>query len=347
MLSSYHESPAVSGGTGNMYFDLSHYTGTLTNKYFAWHAAPVLTARGLSTEMMRLHVLSDGDGYLGIGTKGVPEHRLHVSGNSKVDGNLYVNGTQSIFSGTSSHDLVRITQNGSGNAFVVEDSSNPDTTSFIIDNSGRVGIGTSSATHLLTLGNDGGISIYGANSGYVYIKSKSSVTSWTASLPSNKGNITQFVYNNFGGEMMLNDGEGNLYFGNTPSLYLPTNYIYIGNTHSYAQGRTFSGDINSDYTGVITIQTGVVSYNKIQTVSQKSILGSPNIGGGVVSEIPMYNQYISIGSASTALENPSNWTGLTYSGPSITGTYQGQNHYNGSYLYTAVDDNLWIRLSRV
>jgi hypothetical protein len=92
MISTYHETPATTQGTGNLYFDLSHFTGTLTNKYFAWHAAPILTARGLNTEMMRLHVLSDGNGYLGIGTQGVPQERLHVNGNAVVTGSLNVTG---------------------------------------------------------------------------------------------------------------------------------------------------------------------------------------------------------------------------------------------------------------
>ena len=60
-----------------------------------------------------------------------------VSGN-----NLYVTGgTQSWFSGDSSSDLVRITQTGSGNAFVVEDGTNPDGTPFVIDADGNVAIG--------------------------------------------------------------------------------------------------------------------------------------------------------------------------------------------------------------
>jgi hypothetical protein len=52
-------------------------------------------------------------------------------------------------SGNTSTDMLRVTQGGSGNSFVVEDSSNPDTTQFIIDSIGRVGIGT---TSLETLG---------------------------------------------------------------------------------------------------------------------------------------------------------------------------------------------------
>jgi hypothetical protein len=47
-----------------------------------------------------------------------------------------------IFSGSTSDDLVRITQTGSGNALRVEDNANPDSTSFIIDNDGQVGIKT-------------------------------------------------------------------------------------------------------------------------------------------------------------------------------------------------------------
>lgn len=47
-----------------------------------------------------------------------------------------------IISGSSSGDMLRITQTGAGNALVVEDSTNPDSTPFVIDSSGNVGIGT-------------------------------------------------------------------------------------------------------------------------------------------------------------------------------------------------------------
>jgi len=61
-----------------------------------------------------------------------------------VNGSIIATGiTQSIFSGNSSSDLVRITQTGSGRAFVVEDSANPDFTPFQINNQGKVGVGES------------------------------------------------------------------------------------------------------------------------------------------------------------------------------------------------------------
>jgi hypothetical protein len=215
--------------------------------------------------------------------------------------------------------------------------------------SGSVAIGTFTSSHLLTIGSPGRgaqIALNGQTDGRVVIRTRDSAGTWTASLPNTKGSISQFVYNNFGGEIMLNDGEGNLYFGTTPSLYLPTTQVFIGNTYSYAVGRTFSGDMYNDYTGAVTINNGVVSYVKMQTISQKAVLGSTNVSGGVVTELPLYNSYISIGTASSYLENNANWTGVNYTGPSITDTYQGQNHYNGTYFYTAVDDNLWIRFAR-
>jgi hypothetical protein len=62
-----------------------------------------------------------------------------------ITGNLTVTGsTQSLFSGNSSSTLVRITQTGTGNAFVIEDSNNPDSSPFVIDTNGNVGVGTTS-----------------------------------------------------------------------------------------------------------------------------------------------------------------------------------------------------------
>jgi hypothetical protein len=68
---------------------------------------------------------------------------LTVYGSVSASQNLFINGT-SVFSVSSNNDAVRITQTGNGNALRVEDSTNPDFTSFIIDSSGRVGIGTNS-----------------------------------------------------------------------------------------------------------------------------------------------------------------------------------------------------------
>ena len=71
----------------------------------------------------------------------LPGSRLHVvPTGSEIAG---------IFSGTTTADLVRITQLGTGNAFVVEDSANSDATPFVIDQSGQVGLGTNTPAAIL------------------------------------------------------------------------------------------------------------------------------------------------------------------------------------------------------
>ncbi len=69
-----------------------------------------------------------------------------VSGNTTITANLTVSGNSGInwFSSNTSSDLVRITQTGVGNALVVEDNTNPDSSPFIINSGGSVSVGTTS-----------------------------------------------------------------------------------------------------------------------------------------------------------------------------------------------------------
>jgi microcystin-dependent protein len=63
----------------------------------------------------------------------------------------------------SANDAVRITQTGSGNALVVEDSANPDATPFVVRADGTVGIGASSANAKLQFDNAVATNGYDAN----------------------------------------------------------------------------------------------------------------------------------------------------------------------------------------
>lgn len=58
-----------------------------------------------------------------------------------------------VVSVNSTGDALRITQTGTGNALVVEDSANPDSTPFVVNASGQVGIGTTSPTEMLVVEN--------------------------------------------------------------------------------------------------------------------------------------------------------------------------------------------------
>lgn len=73
---------------------------------------------------------------------------LDVNGDTIITGSLNVTtnitGSGLLITGSTSSDLVRITQTGAGNAFVIYDVAS-DSTPFIVDSSGSVGIGSSTA----------------------------------------------------------------------------------------------------------------------------------------------------------------------------------------------------------
>jgi len=85
----------------------------------------------------------------------------------KPDKNLSNIFTQSnIFNVNSATDAVRITQSGAGNALVVEDASNPDTSAFVIDTNGNVAIGKTTASVKLDV--VGAAAISGAVTGLTF-----------------------------------------------------------------------------------------------------------------------------------------------------------------------------------
>lgn len=105
-----------------------------TNGYFGW------TALGAA----------ETNGWVGS----INEHPFHIKSNNTdriviaSTGEVTISNPTIITTNSSSNAL-RITQTGSGNAFVVEDSANPDTTPFVINATGNVGIGNSSPTEKL------------------------------------------------------------------------------------------------------------------------------------------------------------------------------------------------------
>jgi len=92
------------------------------------------------------------DNLVGVGTQNVGAKFHVVPTSSNIAG---------LFSGTTSSDMVRITQTGSGNAFVVEDETNPDITKFVINSSGDVAIGSTDSAQKLYV--DGNVLITGSS----------------------------------------------------------------------------------------------------------------------------------------------------------------------------------------
>ena len=114
-------------------------------------------------------------------------------------------------------------------------------------------------------------------------------------------------------------------------------------------GWTVNG--NTNITGNLVV-TGTSALNG--TISSSGLAGSSDrmvqvsSGGTISATAEIISGYISSGgTVALLLDNNSNWDiNGNYTGSTITGTYQGQKHYNGNYFYEAVADNLFIRLIR-
>ena len=134
---------ATVGGIGVTYYgDGSNLTGTIPNTiqnteinkiYYPLMTDVTSGTISSITVSSNSIVFNPGTDSLGIGTTNPGATLNVVPTSSSIAG---------LFSGTTSRDMVRITQLGTGNALVVEDSTNPDATPFIVKGDGSVGIGT-------------------------------------------------------------------------------------------------------------------------------------------------------------------------------------------------------------
>lgn len=122
--------------------------------------------------------------------------------------------TNQVISASSSSDLLRITQTGSGNAILVEDSTNPDSTPFVVDASGYVGIGTSTpyapATYgALTVDGTTGSIYSGRVNGTEHFRIQSTATSTTLNGIAN----VPVIFNTNNTERMRIDSAGQVGIG--------------------------------------------------------------------------------------------------------------------------------------
>ena len=148
----------------------------------------------------------------------IPQIQAAQSGDTYVvPRDIAINAT-AIISANSATDALRITQTGAGNALVVEDSTNPDSSPFVVDASGNVGVGTNAPAYKLQLNstsavdietaviNSAGLSRYGTrSSGNAFLgafTAGKSLELWSA-----------------GAQNATLDASGNLGLGVTPSAW--------------------------------------------------------------------------------------------------------------------------------
>jgi hypothetical protein len=191
---------------------------------------------------------------------------------------------------------LRITQLGTGNAILVEDSANPDASPFVVDASGNVGIGKSPSGNALEVTREGfGTSVFnsaGASAGsYLYLQRSRGTTS--VPVVSNAGDRSGgFVYRGFDGTNFLdlgavsgdvdgtpgtNDMPGRLVFSTTADgASTPTERMRIDSAGRIGIGATPAAGRNLTISSNITGSTSpiaVFSNGTIQSDATASVRG--------------------------------------------------------------------------
>ena len=142
------------GGIGATFVNVTGITTTQALNVLGvstFSTGPVLVARGeltgTASQSLQVGTATTVSGAYISGNLGVGA----TLPNAKLEVVPTASGSAGIFSGTTSGDMVRITQLGAGNALVVEDETNTDATSFVISGLGSVGIGTAVPRYLLDI----------------------------------------------------------------------------------------------------------------------------------------------------------------------------------------------------
>jgi hypothetical protein len=180
---------------------------------------------------------------------------------SESGGVVTLTADAAVIEGSSSGDLVRITQTGSGNALVVEDSANPDSTPFVVDSSGNVGIGTSTPSYKLDITGPG-----------------------TASASILRLNDSDSASTADSKHLLLTRGASTAYVGIAGSLVLANNPLILSRSGNY--------DLRIDSNGTVFFGGGYapdpntkIAFNATPTVAG---LATQNTSLGAVNKVATF-----------------------------------------------------------
>ena len=241
-----------------------------------------------------------------------------------VAGTLSVTGAAAV-SVNSANPAFRVTQTGAGLALLVEDETSSDSTPFVVDASGNVGVGTSSPGSKIDL--KGTLRLSGSTSGYVGLAPAAAAGSTTYTLPSADGSSGQFLSTNGSGILSWSGVEPGFVSG-TAMIFVQTS-APTGWTKSTAHDnkalRIVSGAASSG--GSVAFTTAFASQTPTGTV------GSTTLS---TAQMPSHthNTYLFSGSSSGINGNNAD-TGLTQGNPT-TATGGGGSH-NHSFTGTAIN----------
>ena len=178
--------------------------------------------------------------------------------------NLTFNGANLILQSTASTDAFRITQTGTGNALVVEDSTNPDATPFVINSSGVVLIARSTAS--VIAGGALQVNVQGATLPGVMTNTASTAyrPHWSLAVLDTEvaaigtTNTTLSFYMGGVSKMQL-DSAGRLNLGVTTASAAGIKNYWNPTGSTTAYGEIIGGTIQSDVTTAANLVTTIAS----------------------------------------------------------------------------------------
>jgi hypothetical protein len=239
---------------------------------------------------------------------------LTVSGTSTLSGNAIISVTDN------TNAALRITQLGTGNALLVEDSTNPDTTPFVINSNGvvtagyttTVGFGSASQplVNVISVSNDNGGGLLlskfrnsAVSSSLDFIKSRSS-TIGTNTIVQSGDTLGNVLFSGADGAGYINSASIIAAVDGTPGTNDMPGRLVFSTTADGASSPTER--LRIDSTGDVTLSTG----NLIQGTAAKGINFTANTpAAGMTSEL--LNWYEE-GTWTMGLSFGGGTTGITY-----------------------------------
>ncbi len=232
---------------------------------------------------------------------------------------LSVNGGLNI-SANSTSDAIYISQLGTGNAVLIEDSSNPDASPFIINSGGSVNIG-----RIEFLSTSGGT------------QPKLQVNNSTSQIPSSGLPFTtNFIVQGFNsnnvGFFTTDINTSQLYFGTPSSVYgAKLSWRYTGGTF----------DLSTQTTG------GTITFGTDQGLERMRIQSDGNVGIGTTAATSTLTVNGSL-SATTLYGNGSNLTGIPSGGSTFTGgTVSGSTTFTNGLTANTISASTYQNIPSV
>ena len=251
---------------------------------------------------------------------------LVISNAMSITGsNVVANGIFTI-NVSSTGNALRITQTGAGNSLVVEDETNPDSTPFVVDATGNVGIGVSTSANKLTVN---GTSSFLAN---ITVTGALSVSNLT--LTTNSANIGTAVYVVSGGNVGISNTAPDAKLAVTGTANVSGNVIIGGGLTS--ANLTTTTNTTTHGTALYIVAGGNVGISNTAPDAKLAVTGTANISGNVT----ISSNTLNLGTSTSAAN------GYTYlpNGLKLNwGWVSANNSTGGNATFTsAYTTNAWV-----